>query len=210
MSETKEANSGKAGPSQSSTRLYVLIAAALVVVIVVAGILLITKGLPALRKGEEPTSVSEAKPAPSLAPTFTPGPTREPTSTLPPAPPPTAEPPVMLDTDAPAFDFQSAGARPGVDWTGFFGQVLDSDGNPIAGASLIIWYRDGTPASDIAKTDANGNYEIRLADTPLSGSWSIQVLTADGKPASKLFTFNTDEDTKAGVQQIQVLWEKVP
>lgn len=209
MSDKKEADAGKTGPWQGPTRLYILIAAVLVVVILVTVILLVTKGLPGLRKEKEPTSMA-AEPAATLAPTFTAGPTRQPTDTPPPTSSPTAAPPVMLDTDAPGFEFVSAGARPGVDWTGFFGQVVDSEGNPLAGVSLIIWYDDGTPASDVVKTDDGGNYEIHLAEAPLIGIWSIQLLTEDGQPASKLFTFRTDENTEAGIQQIQVLWQKVP
>lgn len=146
----------------------------------------------------------------TLAPTFTPGPTKEPTNTPPPTPSPTPAPPVMLDTDTPAFEFVSAGARPGVEWTGLFGQVVDSEGNPLPGIPLAVWYDDGTLAADIVRTDDQGNYEIRLADAPLAGTWSIQVLTEDGQPASKLFTFKTDEDTEAGIQQIQVLWQEIP
>jgi hypothetical protein len=206
VSDPKEVNNGKAGSSPSSTRLYLLIAVVLVVVIVVAGVLLITKGLPALRKDEEAKTGADEL-APTLAPTFTPGPPKAPTNTplLPPTP--TAVPPVMLDTDTPAFEFVSAGARPGVDWTGFFGQVVDASGQPLADVPLIIWYDDGTPASDVVRTDSNGNYEIRLADAPLAGTWSVQVLTGDGQAASKLFTFETDENTQSGIQQIQVLWQ---
>jgi hypothetical protein len=207
VSDTEAGDTGKAGPSQGSTRLYILIAAILVIVIVVAGILLITKGLPALRKNQE---TATAEPLATLASTFTPGPTKEPTNTPLPPPSPTAAPPVMLDTDDPAFSFVSAGARPSVDWTGFFGQVVDSEGNPLADVDLIVWYDDGTPASDVVKTDTNGDYEVRLAEGPLAGTWSIQVLAEDGQPASKLFTFRTDENTEAGVQQIQVLWQKMP
>jgi hypothetical protein len=206
VGDLKNPNEDKAGPAPGATRLYILIAAVLVVVIVVAGVLLVTKGLPALRKGDEATEA--ARHTPTLAPTFTPGPTKEATNTPPPTPAPTAAPPVMLDTDAPIFEFVSAGARPGVDWTGFFGQVVDTGGNPLTDVSLIIWYDDGTPASDVVRTDSDGNYEIRLAGAPLAGTWSVQVLTEDGQPASKLFTFKTDENTESGVQQIQVLWQE--
>lgn len=209
MSDNKEADAGKAGPWQGATRVYILIAAVLVVVILVTVILLVTRVLPGLGTESEPSSAA-VEPAATLAPTFTPGPTKQPTDTPPPTSSPTAAPPVMLDTDTPGFEFVSAGARPGVDWTGFFGRVVDSEGDPLAGIPLIIWYDDGTPASDMVKTDADGNYEIRLAEAPLIGIWSIQVLAEDGQPASKLFTFRTDENTETGIQQIQVLWQKVP
>jgi hypothetical protein len=204
MSDANEVNAGK-----SSVRLYILIAAVLVIIIVVAAVLLISWGLPALRGSEGATSTARDSMA-TLAPTFTPGPTKEPTNTPPPTPSPTPAPPVMLDTDTPAFEFVSAGARPGVEWTGLFGQVVDSEGNPLPGIPLAVWYDDGTLAADIVRTDDQGNYEIRLADAPLAGTWSIQVLTEDGQPASKLFTFKTDEDTEAGIQQIQVLWQEIP
>ena len=116
----------------------------------------------------------------------------------------------MADTDDPLFDFESAGARPGVEWTGFFGQVSDSEGNPMSGVAVIIWYRDGQPASPVVETGEDGYYEIRLAEAPLAGFWSIQLLTDDNQPASKLFTFQTDENTETGVQQLQVLWKEIP
>ena len=68
----------------------------------------------------------------------------------------------------------------------------------------------GTPASGVVQTDETGYYEIRLADAPLAGVWSIQLLTDDWRPASKLFTFETDENTDTGIQQIQVIWKQVP
>jgi hypothetical protein len=116
----------------------------------------------------------------------------------------------MADTDTPIYDFDSAGARPAADWTGFFGQVVDSAGSPASGVSVVVWYRDGTQASPVLQTDSDGYYEIRLADAPLAGSWSIQLLTDEWQPASKLFTFNTDTDTEAGIQQIQVIWKRIP
>lgn len=210
MSEPTDANGSPAGPSRDSTRLYIIIALVLVVVIIVVVILLITKGLPALRGEGQETPAAEAGGTPTLAPTYTAGPTKEPTTTPLPPPSPTAPVPIMLDTDTPIFDFESAGARPGLEWTGFFGQVWDTEGEPVPGVLLIVWYRDGTPASPVVRTDDSGAYEIRLADAPLAGSWSIQVLTDDGQPASKLFTFNTDENTETGIQQIQVIWQEVP
>jgi hypothetical protein len=210
VSEMYEVNADQPEPPKSSTRLYVILAVVLVVIIVVAAVLLITKGLPALRGEEEPTAVTEAEPTATPVPTFTPGPTRAPTDTPLPSPTPTLEAPVMADTDAPAFSFESAGGRPSVEWTGFFGQVLDAAGEPLEGVSVIVWYRDGTPASSVVKTDEAGAYEIRLADAPLAGQWSIQLLTDDYQPASKLFSFDTDENTETGIQQIQVIWKQVP
>jgi len=216
VSEIKEVDTDRglgqsaSGPTRNPNRLYIILAAVLVVVIVVVVVLLVTRGLPALRGEETPTAVAEAEPTITPVPTFTPGPTKAPTNTPPPAPTPTLEAPVMLDTDNPSYEFDSAGARPGSDWTGFFGQVLDPAGEPLEGVSVIVWYRDGTAASDVVKTDDSGYYEIRLADAPLAGTWSIQILADDWQPASKLFTFQTDEDTAAGIQQIQVIWKRVP
>jgi hypothetical protein len=196
----------QARPPQKSNRRYILLAAILVVVIVVVLVLLVAFGYPLLRQGE-PTAIVDAEPA--LVPTFTPGPTKEPTNTPPPSPTPTAQVPVMLDTDDPAYGFVSAGARPSNEWTGFFGEVQDAQGNPREGVFVIVWYRDGTPASDAVSTDAAGLYEIRLAEAPLAGMWSIQLLAEDGSPVSKLYSFNTDEDTEAGVQNIQVIWQEL-
>ena len=97
-----------------------------------------------------------------------------------------------------------------MEWTGFFGQVFDSAGAPVANVSAVVWYRDGTPASPVVQTDETGYYEIRLADAPLAGVWSVQLLTDDWRPASKLYTFETDENADTGIQQIQVIWKQVP
>jgi hypothetical protein len=210
VSETETTNAGRGGSSSNPNRLYILLAVLFAVVIVVAGILLVTKGIPALKGEREPTAATEGMAAPTPVPTFTPAPTKAPTNTPPPAAAAAPSELVMANTDAPLFDFESAGGRPGVEWTGFFGQVFDAQGNPMPGVSLIVWYRDGTPASPVVKTDDSGSYEIQLADAPLAGAWSIQVLTDDWQPASNLFTFNTDENTKTGIQQIQVIWKQVP
>lgn len=207
---SEQVDSGQKSPSQNPMRLYILIAAVLVVVIVVIVVLLVTVGIPALKGEEEPTVSTGVESTATAVPTFTPGPTKEPTNTPLPSASPTASAPVMADTDNPLFDFESAGARPGVEWTGFFGQVSDAEGNPKPGVSVIIWYRDGQPASPVVKTNDDGYYEIRLAEAPLAGFWSIQILTDDNQPASKLFTFQTDENTETGVQQIQVLWKEIP
>jgi hypothetical protein len=207
MSQIDESNDEQAGPTRNPNRLYIIIAAILLVIIVVAAVLLITQGIPALLGEQEPTASMEPEPTATWVPTFTPGPTKEPTETPPPLSPTT---PTLLMADTPIFDFESAGARPGADWTGFFGQVLDTAGNPVEGVSVIIWYRDGQPASPTVPTDKGGSYEIRLAEGPLAGTWTIQLLNADGSPASKLFTFQTDENTETGIQQIQAIWKQIP
>lgn len=218
MSENRD-KPGLAGLWQGSTRWYVVIAAVLFVVIVVAAVLLLTQGLPALRG--EPTAVAqpETESAPTTVPTFTPGPTRPPTDTPPPAATPTMQPPVMIDPAEPLFDLQAAGGRPSTEWTGFFGQVLDASGSPLAGVPLILWNTDaegipvelvGAPDSPVVRTAPDGSYEMRVAQVPYRGIWTIQVLTAEGEGASKLFTFETSNDPDQGFQQIQVNWQQIP
>jgi hypothetical protein len=210
VSEVEPVETGQSEPSGNPTRKYIIIAVVLAVVILVAAIVLVLVGLPLLRGSGEPTAAALPEATATSVPTFTPGPTKEATNT--PLPPPSAMPEglVMEDTDTPQFEFDGAGARPSVEWTGFFGQVQDAVGGPVANASVIVWYRDGTPASEVVRTDDSGYYEIRLADAPLAGFWSVQVLTDDQRPASKLFTFETDENTDTGIQQIQVIWKQVP
>jgi hypothetical protein len=206
MSQIEQLNGSQGNPRRNPNRVYILIAAILVVVIVVAIILLVTQVLPTQRGEPEPTEVAEETTS-TPVPTFTSPPTSEPTDTPPPF---TASAPVMKDTDTPIFDFESAGARPSVQWTGFFGQVYDTTGSPLRGISVILWYRDGQAASPITQTNEDGYYEIHLAEAPLAGIWTIQLLTDDGEPASKLFTFETDENTETGIQQIQVMWKQIP
>jgi hypothetical protein len=219
VSDTEKTNEEGRKPRRNPTVVYGIVAALLVVIIVVAAYFLVTQGLPALRGGEEPTATAEGEATPSPVPTFTPAPTLPPTDTPPPAPSPTLGVPAMRDTDTPIFELKSAGGRPGTEWTGFFGQVLDAQGEPLAGVPLIIWYADpegrpaellNSPDSPIVSSAADGSYEMRLADAPFGGLWSIQVLTDDGGPASKLFTFETSDDPAAGFQQIQVIWQALP
>ena len=208
--EQEEPDGAPQKPSRNPNLLYFIAAAVLLIVIVVAAILLITQGIPALLGDREPTATAEIEPAATQVATFTPGPTKEATHTPVPPASSTLVPPAMSDTDTPRFDHESAGARPAEDWTGFFGNVWDSAGNPVAGVPVIIWYRDGQPALDPVLTDQDGYYEIVLAEAPLAGMWTIQLLTEDGYPASKLFSFQTDENTETGIQQIQVMWREIP
>ena len=210
MSEVTPTESGSRGPSRGPIGPYILVAVVLLIIIVVAAVLLINQGLPALRgegAAKDPTALLPT--AMPLA-TFTPRPTQPPTATAEPTPQPGTPDLVMAVPETPLFFFQSAGARPGVDWTGFFGTVQDASGAPLPGVQVIVWQADGQPASPVVETDASGYYEIRLNDAPRAGTWTVQVLTEDGQPASELVTFQTDENTETGVQQIQVLWQRVP
>jgi hypothetical protein len=208
VNESAKGNAEREGASQDALRSYMLAAAALLVVIVVVAILIVTVGLPALRGEGRQTVVTIRTASATRVPTSTaslspgPTPTPSPWSTMPAL--------VMIDTDDPAFEFVSAGGRPSLEWTGFFGRVLDADGRPLPGAPVVIWTEAGQPVVPPARTDESGNYEIRLAGAPQAGVWTIQVLTAEGQPASKLFTFQTDADTQTGIQQIQVVWARVP
>jgi hypothetical protein len=210
VSEIEPINSGQAGPPRNPNRLYIIIAALLLVVIVVAAVLLITQWLPARQGEQEPTVAAQAEPTVTQVPTFTPGAAQAATATPPPAQPGIPSNVVMADTNTPTFDLGSAGARPSQEWTGFFGWVLNRDENPVQGIWIIVWYVDGQPASPPVQTDKDGYYEISLADAPLAGTWTIQVLNSDGSPASKLFTFQTDENTETGIQQVQVDWRQIP
>jgi hypothetical protein len=210
VNEFAEGDMGPEGESPDALRPYILMAAALVVVIVIAIILIVTVGLPAFRGESQETAVADADTSATMVPTSTPSPTPEPTPVPSPSPWPTMPALVMSDTDDPAFEFVSAGGRPGVEWSGFFGQVLDADGQPLPGVPVVVWAEDGQPAVPPVRTDGNGDYEIRLAEAPCAGNWTIQVLTVEGQPASKLFTFRTDENSEIGIQQIQVLWKQMP
>ena len=145
MSEARETEKSEKSPAQDSMRNYILVAVALVVIIVVAAILVITVGLPALRGDGQATATAEPPATSTPVPTLTPGPTAGPTNTPLPSPSPTMSALVMSDTEEPAFEFVSAGARPSVEWTGFFGQVQDASGQPMAGVPVIIWYPEGRP-----------------------------------------------------------------
>jgi len=196
-----DTQSGQDGLQPRSMRIYIVVALALVAVIVILAVILIARG-----RDNQEASTPTIAPTATLTATFTPPPTQAPTNT---PPPPSTPTPIMADTDSPIYEFVSAGARPSAEWTGFFGQVTDAQGKPVPGVPLIVWSAGGLAASPVVKTDADGNYEIRLAGKPLTGVWSIQVLTDDLQAASKLQTFRTDENAETGIQNIQVLWQKV-
>jgi len=202
-----DTESGQADLKPRSMRIYILAALALIAVIIILVAILIAKG-----RGRKEVATPTIAPTATLGATFTPLPTQPPADTPLPAEtlPPSTPTLVMADTDTPLFDFVSAGARPSAEWTGFFGQVTDAQGKPLPGVPLVVWSAGGVAASPVVKTDADGNYEIRLAEKPLAGVWSIQVLTDDLQAASKLQTFQTDENTETGIQNIQVLWQQVP
>jgi hypothetical protein len=210
MAEPKRVDSDAEGSTERSSRFYILLAVVLVIIIAIIGYLLVTLGIPALRGDDQPTATQSVALTATPVPTFTPPPTKEPTNTPPPSPTPSPEPPVMAETDDPAYVFESAGARPSTEWTGFFGQVSDTGGASLEGVHVVVWYRDGQLAAPVATTDETGYYEIRLADAPLAGTWTVQILTEDMQPASNLLTFETYEDTNQGIQQIQVLWTEAP
>lgn len=199
-------------PPAKPRRSYIIIAALLLVVIIVVGAILISTLLSRRQGGGgEPTALVDV--TPSLGPTLTAGSTQAPTAVSSPTVRPTptkVSGPLMINPDSPLFEFKSAGARPGSDWTGFFGQVLDAQGKPLSGVSVIVWKADRTPAASIVKTDTAGTYEIRLGTGALAGEWSIQVLTDDLQPASNMQAFRTDTNTVTGIQQIQVVWQQVP
>ena len=208
---------GPVEPPKSPIRWYMVAAALLVVVIVVALVLLLTNVLSGPEGDVEPTAVTEIEATATSAPAVAPSPSLEPTDT--PLPMPTDTPPafVMTDTYPILFTYESAGARPSTEWTGFFGQVLAANGDPLADVSLIVLYPggvpvelEGVPTSPLVKTGADGSYEIRLAEGALADTWSLAVVTPDGLPASEFLTFRTDTDTEAGVQQIQVIWREMP
>jgi hypothetical protein len=209
VSEIEPINSGQRRP-RNPNRPYIIIAAVLLVVIIVAAVLLITQWLPSRQGRQEPVAATTVVPTASKVPTFTPGPTQEPASTPLPVQTTFASTLVMTDTNTPAFDLDTAGARPSTEWTGFFGWVDNREGNPAQGIWVIVWYPDGRPAAPPVQTNADGFYEISLADAPLAGIWTIQLLNNDGSPASKLFSFQTDENTETGIQQIQVSWKQLP
>jgi len=193
MNEVQELDTGQNEPSHNPNRSYVIVAVVLLVVIIIAAVLLIAFGIPALKGAKEPTATTEAEPEPTHTP-----------------PPPTLPPLEMQYTETPEFEYESAGVRPGIEWTGFFGQVLDADGNPVPGVIVIIWDDVGKPVSDPTPTDQDGNYQIVLAEAPLEGTWNIQLLTEDRQPASNPFGIQTDTDTETGIQQIQIIWKQVP
>jgi hypothetical protein len=210
VNKDAEANAGPEGASPDDLRPYFLTAAALVLIIVITTILIVTVGLPRLRDEDQETSVADVAASATMVPTSTPSPTPKPAAVPSPSPWPTMPALVMGDTDDPTFEFVSAGGRPGVEWSGFFGQVLDAGEQPLPGVPVVVWAEDGQPAAPPVRTDGNGDYEIRLAEAPRAGTWNIQVLTAEGRPASKPFTFQTDQNSETGIQQIQVLWKQVP
>jgi len=81
-------------------------------------------------------------------------------------------------------------------WVQFGGTVVDSDGRPIAGASVVISASDRKAA---AVTDAHGHYEVFMAVCPcdfpfavaaVATGYKMHLLSFSGKEALRLSKYD--------------------
>jgi hypothetical protein len=166
---------------------------------------------------ESPTALN------ALPATWTPTVTGEPTSTVTPRPSntPTTTPTFFViptatmtftptATKVPEFvlvggvDHDRAGPTNGrgCDWMGVGGNVVDLDGNPVQGLTVVLGGEyenkaiNKTTITGTATAYGGGGYEFTIADEPNSSreSMYIQLFSPNGKAISAQYLFRTYDD----------------
>lgn len=150
------------------------------------------------------TPYATATPEPTDTPAPLPTATATRTATPRPVPPPPPPPPAVYQLDGTLL------AWPNCSFTGVLGVVRGTNGQPLRDIQLRIWKsEDGnfTWNSDTVTTDADGNYRIVLADSPVAGRWFVQVLQ-NGEPRYYMLGFDTSEGCQNGLQQYVMNWRQ--
>jgi hypothetical protein len=175
-----------------------------------------------------PTSIAQ------LPPTWTPEPTREPTLTLTPGPtqtptrtptqlvlpsplPPT-ETPTATATQPPEFllsggvQHRRSTAVNGLPctWMGVGGNIVDLDGNPVQGLTVLLGgaYEtkplNKTVLSGTAPVFGEGGYEIQIADDPgrSNNTMYVQLFSPTGLAVSPQYFFSTYDECERNLIQL--------
>lgn len=141
-----------------------------------------------------------------LPPTATVVATATPTRTPTPRPEPgwTPPPPALFQIDGDIVAWPNCG------FTGVYGVVRGSNGQPLKDIQLRVWKMEGgqfTWSSDVVTTDVDGNYRIGLADSAVSGRWFVQVLQS-GDASWNMRGFDSSEGCQNGLQQFRMNWRR--
>jgi len=164
------------------------------------------------------------QPSPTLRPTATPKPsmpTRTPRPTviftLPPTPTETLGPPTATTHPYP-FRLSDEGVTytryffsSECNWLGIAGEVIDQEGNPITGISVVV---NGGGLNNVVTTSGNApdyapsGWEHFLDSQPKAGDFTIQ-LWHQGQPVSELVEVQTSQDCRRNLAYLifQVAWE---
>ena len=148
------------------------------------------------------TATPEPTSTPVPAATATPTRTRTPTPVPVPGWSPPPPPPYQLDGDIVAW--------PNCAWTGVYGVVRGSNGQPLKDIQLRVLQMEGgafTWKSDIVTTDADGNYSIGLADGPKAGRFFVQVIQ-NGDAAWDMRGFDSSDGCTNGLQKFRMNWRR--
>lgn len=159
-----------------------------------------------------------------LPPTWTPTPTSEPTMTFTPVPTHTpSTTPTLLVLPSPTDTPTPTATRPprfnlsggvnhmrvglvvsgrGCAWMGVGGNVVDLEGNPVVGLTVLLGGEyegkaiNKTTRTGTASAYGAGGYEINMADDPNSSKETlyVQILSANGTALSDQFFFRTYDD----------------
>jgi hypothetical protein len=164
------------------------------------------------------------KPSPTLRPTFTPKPptptrtprptvifTLPPTATDTPGPPTaTLHPyPFKLSEDGVTYTRYFFSSE--CNWLGIAGEVVDQEGNPITGISVVL---NGGGLNNVVTTSGNApdyapsGWEHFLDSQPKVGDFTIQ-LWHQGQPVSELVEVRTSKDCRRNLAYLifEVAWE---
>jgi hypothetical protein len=154
-----------------------------------------------------PTSVQLPTETPTPEPTNTPTVTATfyvlPSPTITPTPTAT-KPPEFLLSGGVQYDRAGPTTGRGCDWMGVGGNVVDLDGNPVQGLTVLLGGEYETKAvNKTTLTGTNldygeGGYEFTIADDPGPSKETlyVQLFTPDGKTVSPQYFFRTYDDCK--------------
>jgi hypothetical protein len=180
-----------------------------------------------------PTSIHNV-----LPPTWTPTVTSEPTATVTPGPSSTPtitstlyvipSPTITLTptaTQVPQYALlggvvyrrsEPINGRDCDEWMGVGGNVIDLDGNPVQGLTVILGgeYENKTinksTLTGAAPAYGEGGYEFTIADEPNNSKETlyVQLFTSDGKPSSERVFFRTYDECASNLIQIDFQLEE--
>jgi hypothetical protein len=158
------------------------------------------------RASATPPPINTLRPTltPSITPTFPPPtpsrtPTPTPTDTPTPGPSPTVTAtrsafPFTKDLDSPQY-LQNYANSAGCNWMGIAGEVLDTEGRPVAANQFVVHIWDGgvdqrVPAGGAPAYGPSG-WEQYLFDAPRIQEHNIQLETTNGTAVSQVYRVQT-------------------
>lgn len=135
-----------------------------------------------------PTQTFTFTPAPPTAtPTETPAPPTATPTVTPTLPSPTPTPRILFTRDPQTPQYLQPFLYPGCNWQGVGGQVITTAGTPLIGFQIKVTGSDGVPLpvvlSGSQPSFGQSGWEVKVADFPGPGTYTVEVLAQDGSGA---------------------------